>query len=203
MNYSLNEVEALAKKATRGAGYPWGVAEEASKAVRFLCAHGLDGCDALVDVLAQFDHTGPGLCRPVCTEDVWRASKGPLCPITLGTILSDRADQVSGKPLRADKVVQPALLVPFMVQVARAIDQTVMLTAGPVRAVGNGKSVSVEGAWPAHAEHVTLEIGGTLGSALPTTSRAVVKENTWAKLNAFAHRTYAPATEESRMKGAG
>ena len=40
MNLSLNEVEATAKKATRGAGYPWGLAEEAGKAVRWLCGAG-------------------------------------------------------------------------------------------------------------------------------------------------------------------
>ncbi|NND22495.1 MAG: DUF3726 domain-containing protein, partial [Silicimonas sp.] len=42
MSYSLNEVEATAKKAARGAGYPWGLAEEAAKATRWLCAHDID-----------------------------------------------------------------------------------------------------------------------------------------------------------------
>ena len=32
MNLSLNEVDAMAKKAARGAGYSWGLAEEAGKA---------------------------------------------------------------------------------------------------------------------------------------------------------------------------
>ena len=32
MSLSLNEVESTAKKAARGAGYPWGLAEEAAKA---------------------------------------------------------------------------------------------------------------------------------------------------------------------------
>lgn len=40
MSFALNEIEATAKRATRGAGYDWGLAEDASKAVRWLCARG-------------------------------------------------------------------------------------------------------------------------------------------------------------------
>ena len=40
MSYSLNEFEALALKAARGAGLPWGLAEEAGKAVRILSSFG-------------------------------------------------------------------------------------------------------------------------------------------------------------------
>ena len=43
MSLSLNEVESLAKKAARGTGYPWGLAEEAAKASRWLAARGVDG----------------------------------------------------------------------------------------------------------------------------------------------------------------
>ena len=51
MSYSLNEMEATAKRAARGAGYSWGLAEEASKATRWLCTQGLDGAAELAHVL--------------------------------------------------------------------------------------------------------------------------------------------------------
>ena len=35
MSHSLGEVEALARKAARGGGYSWGMAEEAGFAVRW------------------------------------------------------------------------------------------------------------------------------------------------------------------------
>ena len=203
MSYSLNEVEALAKKATRGAGYSWGMAEEASKAVRVLSAHGLDGCGALADTLVQFDAAGPGQCHPVGEFGVWRAPQGALCPITVGTILSDRAEQMTAKPLRAEQVAQPILLLPFALQVARAIKHTVTLTTRQSVVATDGKSVSVQGSWIAHAEYVQIETGGTVETPIATSSRAKVEDHVWAKLNAFAHRTYAPATEESRRKGAG
>ena len=44
MTWSLNELEAEVKKAIKGAGLSWGLAEEGSKAVRWLAAHGADRC---------------------------------------------------------------------------------------------------------------------------------------------------------------
>ena len=41
MSYSLNEYEALALRAARGAGLSWGLAEEAGKAVKILSSLGL------------------------------------------------------------------------------------------------------------------------------------------------------------------
>ena len=43
MTFSLNEIEAIGKRAARGAGLPWGLAEEAGKAARWLTARGLPG----------------------------------------------------------------------------------------------------------------------------------------------------------------
>jgi hypothetical protein len=46
--WSLNEIEALAGKAARGAGYDWGLAEEAGQSVRWLEARDFRGADALM-----------------------------------------------------------------------------------------------------------------------------------------------------------
>ena len=76
MSFALNEVEATAKKATRGAGYPWGLAEEAAKATRWLCAQGLDGVAILAGALT-------------------RDGERYVCPITEGARLSDQAAALS------------------------------------------------------------------------------------------------------------
>ena len=203
MILSLNEVEALAKKATRGAGYSWGLAEEASKAVRFLCHRGLDGCGALADVLQRFDGVGVEYCVPFCENGLWQTNAGDMCPIYLGAALSDRADHVLVQPFRTSAVAQPFLLVPFAAQVACAITDTVTLTDGAVRIVTDGKQIAMQGSCDSRSTGVVLKKGGSLADPLIHSSRAVVEDAIWAQLNAFAHRTYAPATEESRAKGAG
>ena len=47
MSWSLGEVRALAVKAARGSGLPWGLAEEAGFAVQWLEARGGPGVEAL------------------------------------------------------------------------------------------------------------------------------------------------------------
>ena len=59
MSYALNEVEATAKRAARGAGYSWGLAEEASKATRWLCAKGIDGSAVLAGLLEVLQFLTP------------------------------------------------------------------------------------------------------------------------------------------------
>ena len=48
-----------------------------------------------------------------------------------------------------------------------------------------------------------MTLGGQIDVATPIRSRAQPAPEAWATLNRLAHRTYAPATEESRLKGAG
>ena len=51
MIYSLSEIDAQCKKATRGAGFEWGHAEEAGKAARWLAKHELPGAALLAAYL--------------------------------------------------------------------------------------------------------------------------------------------------------
>ena len=55
MSYSIGEIGSLSLRAVRGAGHPWGVAEEASWAVRWLIRAGLPGANALADALEAGD----------------------------------------------------------------------------------------------------------------------------------------------------
>jgi len=50
-NCSLSEIDALARKAARGAGYSWGIAEEVGKSARWLSAYGFKGPEVLSEHL--------------------------------------------------------------------------------------------------------------------------------------------------------
>ena len=51
MTFALNEIEAMAKGAARGAGFDWGIAEETGQSVRWLAARGLPGPELLIKTL--------------------------------------------------------------------------------------------------------------------------------------------------------
>ena len=204
MTLSLNEVEATAKKATRGAGYPWGLAEAAGKAVRWLCAQGAGGCEALAVMLRRFDGAPLADIGPVTALSEWAAPGGTLCPLMTGTALSARARDAERKPIRAREAVAPEILFALAANVAAHCKREMTLSWPGGTAITDGARLCLQGEAPGQtAAWVRLECGGTLTSPVQTATRADPQTWAWDALNAFAHRTYAPATEESRLKGAG
>lgn len=203
MSYSLNEVEATAKRAARGAGYSWGLAEEAGKAARWLCARDLDGCAALARLLDQFQGDHEADWTPITEGAQWQAAAGRLCPLLTGAAISDRANSLQNGNVSLEALVEPILLIPFAASCARRLQKVVSIDFSQTNAVTDGDALSVDGRFPALADEATVTIGGKIATPQPQCSRAKPSPETWQVLNRFAQRTYAPATEESRLTGAG
>ncbi|MEX0317214.1 MAG: DUF3726 domain-containing protein [Ruegeria sp.] len=201
MSYSLNEMEATAKRAARGAGYSWGLAEEAGKATRWLCAHGLEGEAALARLLEQ-GLANPADHAPQTLDGDWSGS-GMLCPLTAGALVSDLAGRLQTGPIHMREVAVPIALLPFAASAARRLRSCVSVECDGLVAVTDGSDLSVPDGFPETAQHVTVRVGGSPASGCARKTRARPDPANWAVLNRFAHRTFAPATEESRLLGAG
>lgn len=200
---SLNEVDALAKKATRGTGYPWGLAEEAGKAIRWLCRNGLDGCAELLGLLEECDGADVSEWRPVIDGHVWTARSGRLCPLITGAALSDRAADLRAGVFEIGPLLRPLLILPFAGHAAQFLQGPVSVRWSGGVAVTDGEGLGLDGAHPVGPETVKVSIEGRVDDPNPERTRATPDHDCQARLERFAHRTYAPATEASRLKGAG
>lgn len=201
MSYSLNEIEAASKRAARGAGYSWGCAEEAAKATRWLCANGQDGVTILAGLLdrrlaVSADHA------PTGQEGEWRAD-GELCPLVAGAYLSDCAHQLAKDAIHMRRVAAPLVILPFAANAARFHKCCVTVDIDGQLAITDGVALSCPDGIPAQAEELTVRTGGELAARCRSKSRATPDPDSWARLNEYAYRTYAPATDESRRLGAG
>jgi len=202
MSYALNEVEATAKKATRGAAYTWGLAEEAAKATRWLCAQGLDGCAVLAGLLRTTDRATA--MAPMSLDGDWASESGQLCALISGASLSDCAYRLPAGAIRMHNVIAPQLLLPFAAAAARHLGKPIAITWSD-----NTVIVSESGLCTAEipaidvADVVTVETVDAASQPVPQSTRAAPVAADWTYLNELAGRTYAPATEESRLKGAG
>lgn len=202
MSYALNEVEATAKRAARGAGYDWGLAEEAAKATRWLCVQGLDGAAVLAGLLEAGYAAELPAHVPQSLDGNWLAEV-PLCPLAAGAALSDCAAQLQSAPLATGPVSRPAMILPFAAMAARQLGTCVTVAGEGFQAVTDGTGLHCEGTLPETAAQLTIRAAGSLANAYPSFTRAEPEEAAWAVLNRFAQKTYAPATEESRLLGAG
>ena len=212
MSLSLGELEALCRKAARGAGFDWGPAEEAGRAVRRLATLGLPGAELLLVRLDACDGARARDLSPRSLDGEWRSGGTVLCPILAGASLADVAERLgdTGEIVLHD-VLAPLLLVPFAGLAARRLNRAVSVAWTDVLMIDDGDALRLDG----EHERVTDARAGTIrcrvlangdalaGEPLPRITRARPDPACIERLDAFARRTYAPATEESRMRGAG
>jgi hypothetical protein len=209
MMLSLNEIEAETRKAVRGAGLPWGMAEEGGKAVRWLAGQGIDATAALADILDRHENGSLGVAIARGADGRWIAPRGALCPLTLGATICDHAFLLAeGTPLAAGAVARPLLLLPFAARAARIAGRSISLVAGRQQV---NFSRGGESAGPpvfadiAEAAAVTCEIfpSDIVGLQREGVGRPHLDPVSWRTIGTYAFRTYVPASEHSRRHGAG
>jgi hypothetical protein len=208
MSWSLNEIEAEVKKAVRGAGLAWGLAEEGAKAARWLAARAIDPIPAVIDVLDR--HAGGNRISTAITltdDGHWQAP-APLCPITFGATLCDHAPRIIAGGMLAGPVAQPLLVVPFVARAARLLGRNVRLTIDGDTLLLFARGEPPTGSWPIDRPDIAaFRCVATDDTALAMqrmmASDISIAPDRWARLQAYAGHTYVPANERSRRDGAG
>ena len=192
---SLPEIRALCTKAARGAGYSWGLAEEAGMAAQWLEARGWPGAF----LVAQLLETGEAYGLPAPPDPAqpgWGAEATPLCPLTTGAYLSDTA---RADALDLSVVASPALLAPFLGPTAlfRAGWSGAWIAIDADALFGQGDALLAPVAGP-----VSLTSAGHPGT-LHAPGGPAAPRDVHDSLTRFAGRTYVPESDESRSRGAG
>lgn len=207
MIYSLSEIEAQARKAVRGAGFAWGYAEEAGKAVRWLATYQLPSVELLAAYLKRRQPVPEQYQAPVLESQNWKPlDNGTLCPLLTGACLCDLRAQVLEAPLVLQQMAAPLLLLPYFAFLAGALN-----TTGEIH--WPGVRLHCQGNYLQHVEDDQL--GVSIASSVychllaqnnpahkPYCTGQVVEDKIWQILDEFAYRTYVPASEVSR-RGAG
>lgn len=205
MSHSLNEVGALARKAARGAGMSWGLAEDTARAIRWLEARGLAGAAALAAYFVWRDQGG--VVAPLEVHSgLWRGVDGPLCPIAVGAYLSDSAAAGLPGELTLVSLREPLLIVPFAAWAAEELGQDIKLECGDEDVwLGRGGDAYCAGFTEIDEADVSLRQEEVPGDATrrDVQTRSAAERGPLEVLDQFASRTYAPATEASRLAGAG
>ena len=213
LRYSLAEIEALSKRAARGAGLSWGLAEEAGKAVRWLHAHHQPGVRVLNALLRSNDGMHFDELCPQLRDGTWSATSGTLCPLIAGATVLDHASLDDEWPLTLEKVRNPLLLVPFVARAAflsgtplimsRAYECLMFLPTGEIQGQlpGSQKGDVVD-------QLVLRRASPNEGSSIcfgtwhKSVRSQLIEASEWSALELMAHRTLVPASDASRA-GAG
>ena len=207
LDLSLNEVEQTTLKAARGAGLAWGVAEDVARSARWLAPRTPSWAPSLLALLRQ---------HAAGSSDDAAAGASPPCvsPISLGEFIADGAAvRVGTGTERFAQVSRPLWLLPALASAAKHSGCHVAMAIGAIalHVAPNGTLSATEplDAWASTPDGpVAVRFSSTPLDSLPYSlaargSRAHAEAAVWRELEAFAERTYVPASEESRARGAG
>lgn len=208
MSWSLGETRALAVKAARGAGLPWGLAEEAGFAAQWLQRRSAPGVAALAQYLGwrQKNQTAINALQRLSEEPV---AGGIYCPLALGSAIADAKQLYIHVPVM---VRQPLLLAPFLAISSSRTASTlvfsgakIILSATTLRTSANRETLlSDQAVVHMHSVDSSDDFTGIAGNHPVEHRRVAQTEVTHIEvLRKLAAHTYAPATTESRLSGAG
>ncbi len=209
MSYSLNEITAICKRAGRGAGLSWGLAEEAGFAARWLAERSLPGPEILAHHLSEIDGVAYDQLCPEDISDIWQAKGTALSPLITGAAISDLAAELArGREITLGRISYPLLLLPFIAAASGSGGVPLILTwpgltAGfdPQLRLDKPDRTPLE---CSTAPSVQIKLGqGFSGDRILPRNRADISPEALRILAPLGHRTYAPDTTESRLSGAG
>ncbi len=204
MSWSIGEVKALTIKAAKGAGFSWGLAEEVGASIEWLQANNAPGVRGLSDYLIWRETNQNQLTdiNQFFTDP--NNSQAVYCPILLGCAMLDFGfDYIAHVNAGIARVRQPILLLPF---IGQSSSQAVQVTWEDCK-------VHLDATTLQHADQQNKLLAEqaichfSSGQPPQTTSlltRVPDSDQTYIQtLKDYAGKTYAPATEASRLAGAG
>ena len=110
---SLSEIETTVKRASKAAGYSWGISEEIGKNVRLLELFGLPGVKYLNEYFNERKNNKFNNLNLINEKNL--SEQNPYCPIILGVSFLDQVNKLEDiKNIEFKNIAYPLLLIPFL-----------------------------------------------------------------------------------------
>ena len=123
---SFSEIDTAVKRASKGIGFSWGIAEEVGKNIRLLEMFGLPGLKNLNQYYKIFKEKKFQNLTLVSKEN---SSKIPYCPIIAGINFLDQVNNLEElEEIKFDNLGFPILFIPFVSRASEIIGKRIFLT---------------------------------------------------------------------------
>ena len=109
---SLSEIETTVKRASKAAGYSWGVSEETAKGIRLLELFGLPGIKNINEYFSKKNKTKFENLNLISENN---SSSNSYCPINLGVSFLDQINVLENlKKIQFKNVAYPIIFISFV-----------------------------------------------------------------------------------------
>ena len=123
---SLSEIDTVSKRASKAAGFSWGVAEEVGKNIRWLEMFGLPGIKNLNNFfIKKKDYHFENLNLIKANNKIVRSQ---FCPIVAGISFLDQIKSLENlNEIKLEKIAYPLLFLPFVSRASEIIGKRLFL----------------------------------------------------------------------------
>ena len=194
---TLSEIDTTSKRAARGAGFSWGIAEEVGKNMRLLELFGLPGIKNLNQFLK--DYKEKQFQKITLISETNNSNKYPFCPIILGTNFIDQVNLLDKKNnIQISNVAFPILFLPFVCRASEIIGKKIFLKIEEKEFLLNlNQSI-----YSNYLKNEVLEICNTINISFIENNNSF-NENEWKELYKLSEDTFVEETESLKIGAAG
>ena len=123
---SLSEIDTTSKRASKAAGYSWGISEEVGKNIRLLEMFGLPGVKNLNDFYKKKKEQQFENLNLISRDN--KTAKSEFCPIIAGTSFLDQIKSLENlNEIKFEKIAYPLLFLPFVSRASEIIGKRLLL----------------------------------------------------------------------------
>ncbi len=194
---SFSEIETTTKRASKAAGFSWGVAEEIGKSIRSLELFGLAGIINLNQYLKKIKKKHPAKIAKIEKEN--KTDDEELCPIYSGVAFLDRCLELEKlKSLKFYNVSYPLLMLPFISRASEIMSKKILVQFDSSSFLLNfDKSIfskNIEKQSHSIAKVVNIEFMENKNS---------FSEQEWKELYKLSEETFVDESDSLKKTGAG
>ena len=194
---SLSEIDTTSKRASRAAGYSWGVAEEIGKNIRLLELFGLEGIKTLNQYYGVKNKEKFYNLNLIIENNI--SDKYPYCPIILGINFLDQIRTLEKfKKITFNKISFPLLLLPFLSRSSEIIGKKINIKFDKIEFLLNLNvnifSNLLDKNCPEIASNVEINI---------IENKDNFTEQEWKSLYKLSEETFVDETESLKQGAAG
>ena len=194
---TFSEIDTTSKRATRSAGFSWGISEEVGKNMRLLELFGLAGIKNLNKYLK--DYKSKQFQKISLISDVNEANKNPFCPIILGANFIDQVNLLDKKnDVQISNIAFPILFLPFVSRASEIIGKKIFLKIDEKEFLLNlNQSI-----YSNYLKNEILESCNSIKVSFLENNN-LFNENEWKELYKLSEETFVEETESLKIGGAG
>ena len=194
---SLSEIDTTSKRASRAAGYSWGISEEVGKNIRMLEMFGLPGIKNLNDYYKRKKEQKFENLNLISADN--KTIKSEFCPIIVGTSFLDQAKFLESlKEIRFYKIAYPLLFLPFVSRASEIIGKRLFLKLDSNEFLLNFNN----NIYSNFLKNEIVEVASNVIVEFVENSDSF-SERDWKELYKLSEGTFVEETESLKQSGAG